>query len=179
MAAWHRSRRADIGLRVTGLLFCWISYTAFVRLFAMHLPTQKAGLISYGLAAIGFMAASAGSALTLLGHHLFDEIEVSARWRERPDTSLFSVKGNIEMDIAEPAMLVVGRDIDGDWTVRESAGMLLGRFSSAQAAQRFAEAERRGRASIWIATSASSSQRIQGRLSLVCNQTARDNFARG
>ena len=59
-------------------------------------------------------------------------------------------------------MLVVGRDIDGGWTVRESAGMLLGRFSSAQAARRFAEAERRGRTSISVATSAGITRRIEG-----------------
>lgn len=50
----------------------------------MHVPSQKAGFLAYGIAAIGFMAASAGSALTILGHHLFDEIEVSARWRGPP-----------------------------------------------------------------------------------------------
>lgn len=145
MVAWHRSRRADIVLRATGLLLCWVSYAAIARLVAMHVPPQKAGVLAYGLATISFMAASTGSALSLLGHHLFDEIEVSARWRERPDTIVpFRSESYIEMAISEPAMLVVGRDIDGDWTVRESAGMLLGRFSSAQAAQRFAEAERRG-----------------------------------
>ncbi|WP_156346989.1 hypothetical protein [Sphingomonas sp. Leaf33] len=145
MAAWHRSRRADIGLRATGLLLCWVSYTAMSQVVAMHVSPHKAGILAYGIAAVGFIAASAGSALTLWGRHLFDEIEVSARWRGRPDLSVsIPPGGNIEMDIPEPAMLVVGRDIDGDWTVRESAGMLLGRFSSAQAAQRFAEAERSG-----------------------------------
>lgn len=83
------------------------------------------------------------------------------------------------MDIWEPAMLVVGRDIDGDWTVRESAGLLLGRFSSAQAAQRFAEAERRGRTSISVATSAGVPHRIEGRLSIVSNRTLKSGMARG
>ncbi len=180
MAAWHQSWRADIVLRATGLLLCWVSYTAILRLVAMHVLPQKAGLLAYGIAAVGFMAASAGSALTLLGHHLFDEIEMSARWQGRSDLSVLSPsEGNIEMDIPEPAMLVVGRDIDGDWTVRESAGMLLGRFSSAQAAQRFAEAERRGRTSISLATSAGSPRRIEGRLSLVCNRTLEGGTARG
>ena len=180
MVAWHRSRRADIVLRATGLLLCWVSYTVISRLVAMHVPPQKAGVLAYGIAAVGFMAASAGSALTILGHHLFDEIEVSARWRGRPDLNVFSPsKGSIAMDIPEPAMLVVGRDIDGDWTVRESAGMLLGRFSSAQAAQRFAEAERRGRTSIAVATSAGVPQRIEGRLSLVSDRTLKSSVSRG
>ena len=180
MVAWHRSRRADIVLRATGLLLCWVSYTAILRLFAMHVPPQKAGVLAYGIAAVGFMAASAGSALTILGHHLFDEIEVSARWRGRPDLDVFPPsEGSIAMDIPEPAMLVVGRDIDGDWTVRESAGMLLGRFSSAQAAQRFAEAERRGRTSIAVATSAGVPHRIEGRLSLISDRTLKSGVARG
>lgn len=84
MVAWHRSRRADIVLRASGLLLCWVSYTAISRLITMHVPPQKAGVLAYGIAAVGFMAAGAGSALTLLGHHLFDEIEVSARWRGHP-----------------------------------------------------------------------------------------------
>lgn len=180
MVAWHRTRRADIVLRATGLLLCWVSYAAMARLVAMHVSPQKAGSLAYGLAAVGFMAASAGSALTLLGHHLFDEIEVSARWRARPDLSVsIPSGGNIEMDIREPAMLVVGRDIDGDWTVRESAGLLLGRFSSAQAAHRFAEAERRGRTSISVATSAGSPRRIEGRLTIVCDRTRKGSMARG
>ncbi len=180
MVVWHRSRRADIVLRASGLLLCWVSYTAISRLITMHVPPQKAGVLAYGIAAVGFMAASAGSALTLLGHHLFDEIEVSARWRGHPDLNVFPPsEGSIAMDIPEPAMLVVGRDIDGDWTVRESAGMLLGRFSSTQAAQRFAEAERRGRTSISVATSAGTPRRIKGRLSLVCDRTLKGSMARG
>jgi len=180
MAAWHRSRRADIVLRATGLLLCWVSYAEVSRLFALHVPPHQAGILPYGIAALGFMAASAGSALTLLGHLLFDEIEVSARWRARPALSVpIPSGGHIEMNIPEPAMLVVGRDIDGDWTVRESAGMLLGRFSSAQAAQRFAEAERRGRTSISLATSAGSPRRIEGRLSLVCDRTLKGSTALG
>ncbi|MEG8038677.1 hypothetical protein QP166_04680 [Sphingomonas sp. LR60] len=180
MAAWHRSRRADIVLRATGLLLCWVSYTAIARLVAMHVPPLKAGVLAYGIAAVGFMAASAGTALTILGHHLFDEVEVSARWRGRPDLNVSTPsEGIIEMDIPEPAMLVVGRDIDGDWTVRESAGMLLGRFSSARAAQRFAEAERHGRTSVSVATSAGIPRRIEGRLSLICDRPLKGSVARG
>lgn len=180
MATWHRSRRAGIVLRATDFFPCWIRSTAVLRLAAMHVPPQKAGLVSCGLAAIGFMAASAGSAPAVVGHLLFDGIEVSSRWGDRSQTSVsLPQKGNIEMDIPEPAMLVVGRDIDGDWTVRESAGMLLGRFSSAQAAQRFAEAERRGRTSVSVATSAGSPRRIEGRLCLVCDRTRKENIARG
>lgn len=180
MAAWHRSQRADLGLRALGLLLCWLSYTAIVRLVAMHVPAQAADIVAYGLATVGFVAASSGSAMLILGNHLFDEIEVSARWRGIPDPiSLYPLEGVDDMDISEPAMLVVGRDVDGGWTVRESAGLLLGRFSSAQAAQRFALAERRGRAAISIATSAGSARRIEGRLTLASPRGSDAGIARG
>lgn len=180
MVAWHRSRRADIGLRGTGLLLCWLSYAAFARLVGQHAPGQPSGLLASGLAAAGFLAASGGTAMTILGFHLFDEVEVSARWRQRPVSSpIPSLERNAAMDIPEPAMLVVGRDLDGDWSVRESAGMLLGRFSSAQAARRFAGAERRGRSAVSVASSAGIPRRIEGRLTLVADRPARGGTVHG
>lgn len=70
------------------------------------------------------------------------------------------------MTAMQPDLLVVGRDTDGSWTVREGKGMMLGRFPSADAAQRFAEGKRRGRPETAIATSAGVQARIEGRLSL-------------
>ena len=78
MAAWHRSRSADIGLRISGLILCMAAWAGLARLFAMPAP---AGIAAFGCAAGGFLCASAGSALALLGAHLFDRIETSARWR--------------------------------------------------------------------------------------------------
>jgi hypothetical protein len=83
MAAWHRSRRADLGLRALGLLLCCLSAVALGRLAAMHVPPQSAGAVAYGLAAAGAVAASGGGAMLFLGRHLFDEIELSARWHPR------------------------------------------------------------------------------------------------
>jgi hypothetical protein len=81
MAVWHRSWKADIGLRLLGLVGCGVAWAALSHLFAMRPPARSPGVFAYALAAIGFVSASAGAALTLLGHHLFDEIEVSSRWR--------------------------------------------------------------------------------------------------
>jgi hypothetical protein len=72
-------------------------------------------------------------------------------------------------------VLIVDRDMDGNWTVRDSAGMLLGRFSSEEAAQRFAEAERRGRGSNSVATFAG----IEGRLTLFSDRTPKGSVACG
>ncbi|WP_380931240.1 hypothetical protein [Sphingomonas arantia] len=63
-------------------------------------------------------------------------------------------------------MLVLGKDRDGSWTVREGEGLLLGRFTSSMAAHHFAQAERRSRPSAVIASSNGSRPRIAGRLTL-------------
>ena len=72
MAAWHRSRRADLGLRAVGLLLCAMAYIAVWRLSALALSPHGSGALAFALAAIGFLGASAGSVMVLLGHHLFD-----------------------------------------------------------------------------------------------------------
>lgn len=81
MVAWHRSRQADLGLRALGLMSWTMAYFAVRTLVAMRISPQSAGALAYGLATIGFLGASAGSALAFMGNHLFDEIEVSSRWR--------------------------------------------------------------------------------------------------
>jgi hypothetical protein len=84
MAAWHRSRRADLGLRASGAFFCWLACTALAHLVAMHAPPRSPGLIPCGLAAIGFLSASGGSLLLVLGRNIFDEVTLGARWRREP-----------------------------------------------------------------------------------------------
>lgn len=78
MAAWHRSRRADIALRASGLILCSLAYLAIAQLTALPIAPQSPGLFAHALAAIGFVGGSAGSALAALGHHLFDQIIVGA-----------------------------------------------------------------------------------------------------
>jgi len=81
MVLWHRSWQAGIGLRRVGLVSCGVAYAALSHLFSMRLPARAPGVLAYALAALGFLSASAGAALVGLGHHLFDQIEVSSRWR--------------------------------------------------------------------------------------------------
>jgi hypothetical protein len=83
MAAWHRSRRADLGLRACGLGLCAVAYLAIARLVAVAQPPQSPGALAFALAAVGFLGASAGGAMALFGSHLFDEVEISARWQHR------------------------------------------------------------------------------------------------
>jgi hypothetical protein len=74
---------------------------------------------------------------------------------------------------AGPQMLVVGRDVDGSWTVKESAGELLGRFATNVAAASFAERQRKGRPATAIASSAGQRPRLQGRLTLSSGRGSR------
>ena len=83
MIAWHRSGTTDIGLRTIGILLCVVAYLAISHLIALRPPPpeQATGAESFVLAAVGFLCASVGSAVTCLGNHLFDQVEISARWR--------------------------------------------------------------------------------------------------
>ena len=89
----------------------------------------------------------------------------SASDRGEPVTSLAS----------DSDMLVVGRDVDGGWTVREGTGPLLGRFTSYAAACRFAERQRRGRPAVQSASSAGSGTRLRGRLTLAGFSRTKDD----
>jgi hypothetical protein len=73
----HRLR-TDLGLRAGGLLSLAIAITAIETMAG--LPTT-AGPLAFLLAAIGFLGASAGVTLTLLGHHIHDPVTISARWQ--------------------------------------------------------------------------------------------------
>jgi hypothetical protein len=55
--------------------------------------------------------------------------------------------------MAEHEIIVVGRDVGGAWTVRESSGVLLGHFISSAAANRFAFDEQRSRPDSSVALS--------------------------
>ena len=70
-----------MGLRVIGILSCALAYLACARLAAVH--PHAVGVAAFALAATVFFAGSAGTAMALLGGHVFDEIEISARWRTR------------------------------------------------------------------------------------------------
>jgi hypothetical protein len=164
MVRWLRSGTGDLALRAGGLSFCALAYMTVARLVTLHVRPMDAGLLSFVLAATGFVAASAGGLLLTLGWRLFDEVQVSARWRRQSRVDVSSMTEQLWVNsINGPAPLLVGRDADGSWTVRESAGMLLGRFASAEAARRFAQAERIGRPHIAVAVSATIARRSEGR----------------
>ena len=75
---WHRTIKADVTLRAGGALLLCLAGLAARHLFGAG--ARVAAPLDYGLAAIGFAAASIGSALLWTGRHLFDQIELSPRW---------------------------------------------------------------------------------------------------
>lgn len=83
MTAWHRSTKANLLLRALGLILGGISYAAVSRVYDLCAATPDGYLdqICFRLAAVSFVAASAGAALMCLGNHLFDEVELPARYR--------------------------------------------------------------------------------------------------
>lgn len=70
----------DLALRCAGLLLLGLAAMIGRHLFAAADPSAKARLSAYLLALIGIASASAGAAMTLLGGHLRDRVELSARW---------------------------------------------------------------------------------------------------
>jgi hypothetical protein len=69
--------RTDLSLRASGLILLGIATVAIYAL-VQH-PAGSA--LAFLFAAIGFLGASAGVTLTLLGGHIHDPVTISARWQ--------------------------------------------------------------------------------------------------
>lgn len=81
MAARVRTWWQAWALRLLGLGLCVLAWRMIAHLVVMVSHGGRAGLAGYVVATLGFLAGSMGSALTVLGGHIFDEVRVSARWR--------------------------------------------------------------------------------------------------
>lgn len=83
----RHSLQSDLSLRGLGLLSLGVSVLlirSLVHYLQGQVPHTPPGPLSFLFAALGFLCGSAGGALLTLGHHLFDEVEVSQRWATRP-----------------------------------------------------------------------------------------------
>jgi hypothetical protein len=88
MTKWHRTLTGDLAIRAVGTLLlalCWLVISALMRAASGRIAHSAA--MDYLLAAVGFLSASAGTASVILGRHLFDDIEVSPRWRRSSSPS--------------------------------------------------------------------------------------------
>jgi len=77
---WQNRRWADPALRLAGVLLMGAALLVSRRLFGAPDARARVEPLCYLLASIGMACASAGAALAVLGHHLFDRVELSARW---------------------------------------------------------------------------------------------------
>jgi hypothetical protein len=86
MTRWIQKQPTDVAIRAAGALCCGASYLAVGGLAHLRIATHAAqpGALAYALAAIAFLGASAGAMLVVLGHHIFDQVQVSGRWQHRP-----------------------------------------------------------------------------------------------
>ena len=73
-----RRLRTYLSLRASGILSLAIAATAIHTLARLHPPT---GALAFLLAAIGFLCASGGAMLVIVGHHIHDRVQLSARWQ--------------------------------------------------------------------------------------------------
>lgn len=113
MTAFHQQWRLDFAMRAAGLLLCGLAGLAIARLGAMPLRPRAVSAAAYLLATIAFLGASAGSAMALLGRHLFDEVAVSQRWRHRRP---------VRPPVAGLVPVTAAPDADGSGTDGSGAG---------------------------------------------------------
>jgi len=79
--AWHERKYAGAALRLAGLALLALALDLGRHLFAVADPAAKLRPQAYLLAMLWLISLSAGAALTLVGRHWFDQIELPARWR--------------------------------------------------------------------------------------------------
>ena len=71
-------RRTDLSLRAGGILSLAIAVAALHTLARLH---SASGVVAFMLATTGFLCASAGAMLAIVGAHIHDPVRVSARWQ--------------------------------------------------------------------------------------------------
>jgi hypothetical protein len=74
---------SGISIRAGGLASLGLSWLCGRELWLLH-STNVLSFLMFLLALMTFLAASAGSAMLIVGPHLFDEVEVADRWRRLP-----------------------------------------------------------------------------------------------
>ena len=78
--AMHERKFADLALRLAGLLLLTLAWLIGRHLFAVPDVTASFRPSAYLLALVFTTSACAGAALAALGRHLFDQVELPARW---------------------------------------------------------------------------------------------------
>ncbi|WP_404714081.1 hypothetical protein [Sphingomonas sp. MMS24-J13] len=79
--AMQPTKWANLPLRLVGAVTLVVSAALWSLLF--RTPTRSPDAIAFLLALLAFASLSAGSAMLVLGQHLFDQVELSQRWTRR------------------------------------------------------------------------------------------------
>lgn len=81
-----QSRARTVAIRLAGLAMLPAGAASIDLLshLANATPAHQATAAELVLAASGFLCLSIGSALLALGSHIFDEVEIAARWACQP-----------------------------------------------------------------------------------------------
>ena len=79
--AWYERKYAGPLLRLTGVALLALAAGLGRHIFAAADPNAKLRAAPYVMALIWISSLCAGAALTVLGRHLFDQVELPARWR--------------------------------------------------------------------------------------------------
>lgn len=77
------SRRQDILIRLCGVALAAAAVLALRTLAALPLDPDEPSAAALALAAFGFVGASLGTALLVLGSHVRDRVRVSSPWIDR------------------------------------------------------------------------------------------------
>jgi hypothetical protein len=78
---WHEKAGANVLLRLAGVALLALAWAVGEALHRRALAGPVNGdVLAYLLAALTFVCATAGAALAVMGSHIFDQIEIAARW---------------------------------------------------------------------------------------------------
>lgn len=82
MPGWREITRTDVFIRATGSVLLVVAFLSGSALLGSRaeLAGHHPGALRYLLAAIAYLAGTAGAACLALGRHLFDRIEVARPW---------------------------------------------------------------------------------------------------
>lgn len=74
---------SDVVHRAAGAVLVTVAAACIFELYrSVHIaPRHDGSIVEMGLAAVGFLSASAGCVLMFLGTHVHDRVEVAERWR--------------------------------------------------------------------------------------------------
>jgi hypothetical protein len=89
---WHERPLIKSLLRLAGVALLGLAWWSGSTLLGRYGGKLQHPPLEYLLALVTCLCACAGSALTVMGHHLFDKIEIAARWA-RPSISAEMLRG--------------------------------------------------------------------------------------